>query len=550
MQTQSTSTWRFVGVAAVALGLSACGGGSTSSEFPTGLAIDSPVSMDPSTTTLAQASPAVRLKAIALALMGGNWQTAAQLAGRLLPIADAHAAHTRSPRYLKSANAINALLTGATTPHAGVAFNANQFLKTPVNAGCYGPTVRYQDHPDASPPVSGELPSGDVGIWNVINTTAGSTWDWACAPAQLDARMEGVAMRSNTSLMTLASLINVANSAGKPMPIAGASLVLTGEMNTAFSASGITFSSATVAQPTAGSYTYAVAFSFTHTTHTHTSETRYAEIRLSHSGSSRNNYDGLLTYAVTKGTANSLNCGGSDTVDVGSLKYSRTARDAMTLVHREGNYCGAASATPLSNASFGSDGQLDPAAKYTTNPNGWANNFSRFGAVYDPTTLKGNYAFGWQAGPADDNARVFNIGLNYDTPTERRDGEAYFGYGADIATSSGTINGFICNWAGPGNNHALQHYAQRQHITFDDSSGKWRPSLEAADSSNITFAPTNSCEITLAGGAFYYDKNANNSLTDELAVSNPKVEIGLRGPGTYSNMWEYIASRGVIVPAY
>ncbi len=301
--------------------------------------------------------------------------------------------------------------------------------------------------PDGSPP-NGILPSGDVGIWNAVNTTMGSTVDWACAPAQLDARMDGVAMRSNTSLMTLASLINVANSASKPMPSAGATLVLTGEMNTAFSASGITFSSATVAQPTAGSYTYAVAFSFTHS-----SGTRNAEISLSHTpGSSKNDYTGLLTYAVTKGTANSLNCGGSATVDVGSLKYSRTARAAMTLVHREGNYCGAGTATPLisSYASFGSDGQLDPAVKYPT-AKGWANNFNRFGAVYDPTTLKGNYAFGWQAGYGDGNARVFNIGLNYNTTTEARDGEAYFGYGDDIATSSGTIKGFICNWTGPGN---------------------------------------------------------------------------------------------------
>lgn len=125
------------------------------------------------------------------------------------------------------------MLTGAITPHTGVAFNANQFLKTPVNAGCYGPSVLYQGHPDASPPVSGifQLPSGDVGIWNAVD----SATDWACAPAQLDARMDGVAMRSNTSLMTLASLINVANSAGKPMPSAGATLDLTIEMNTAFS---------------------------------------------------------------------------------------------------------------------------------------------------------------------------------------------------------------------------------------------------------------------------------------------------------------------------
>lgn len=87
-----------------------------------------------------------------------------------------------------------------------------------------------------------------------------------------------------------------------------------------------------------------MAFSFTHST-----GTRNAEISLSHtSGSSKNDYNGVLTYAVTKGTADPQNCGTGGTIDVGSLKYTRTGVTAMTLVHREGNYCGAGTATPLS----------------------------------------------------------------------------------------------------------------------------------------------------------------------------------------------------------
>lgn len=550
--------------AALLLGLAGCGGGSSGSPststaidgagvFPAGLAVASPVGMEAGSVTLAQASPAVRLRALALALFQGDMATAKQLASRLIPVGDAQAAASRSPRYMKSANAVNALLTGAAAPRAGVGFNADQFLKSPVNAGCYGPTVLYQGHPDwtsGSPAATDTLPSGDVGIWTAVDTAT----DWACAAAQLDARMGGVALRSNTSLMTLASLINVANTAGKSLPAVGATVDLKAEMNLAFSPD-VTFTTATISQPVASSYSYSVAFSFTHS-----SGTRNAEIRLSHApGSSKNEYSGLLTYAVTRGGSDLRNCNGKalGTVDIGTLKYTRSSRTAMTLVQREGNYCGVGTATPLatSYASFSSDGQLDPAGKWS-GTKGWANNFNRFGAVYDPTTLKGNYTFGWQAGDLDSNSRVFNIGLNFNATTEARDGEAYFGYGDDIASSTGTINGFICNWAGPSNSHTLRDYFQRQNISFNDATGKWRPTGEAASSSNITYAPTNAC--TSAGGAFYYDKNAGTvtpaSLADELAAANPAVAVDMAdrvfGATTYATIPLAIAGRGVVVPGY
>ena len=550
--------------AAMLLGLSGCGGGGGSggvsintpvsaidgaTVFPAGLAVASPVGMESTAATLAQAAPSVRFRALALALAQGDLRAAGHAASQLLPMSDAQAAASRSPRYLKSANAVNALLTGTSTPRAGVGFNADKFLKTPVNAGCYGPSVLYQGHPDwvsGTPAADGTLPSGDVGIWTAVDTAT----DWACAAAQLDARMDGVALRSNTSLMTLASLINVANTAGKSLPAVGATVDLKTEMNVAFSPD-VTFTTATISQPAAGSYSYSVAFSFTHGT-----GTRNAEIRLSHApGASKNEYSGLLTYAVTRGGSDLRNCNGKalGTVDVGTLKYTRTARTAMTLVQREGNYCGVGTATPLatSYASFSSDGQLDPAGKWS-GTKGWANNFNRFGAVYDPTTLKGNYTFGWQAGDLDSNSRVFNIGLNFNATTEARDGEAYFGYGDDIASSTGTIKGFICNWAGPGNNHTLmKDYAQRQNISFNDSTGKWRPTSEATSSSNITYAPTNSCEVATAGTTFYYDKNTDASLLDEKAVvPNPAVAIDLFGKTTYATIPLAIAGRGVVVPGY
>ena len=550
---------------ALLLGLAGCGGGSSSSPnassspidgaaaFPAGLAVASPVGMEVGNLTLAQASPVALIRALALALFQGDLATAKQVAFRLIPVGYAQAAASHSPRYMKSANAVNALLTGTATPRTGVGFNADKFLKSPINAGCYGPTVLYQGHPNwtsGTPAATDTLPSGDVGIWTAVDTAT----DWVCAAAQLDARMDGVALRSNTSLMTLASLINVANTAGKSLPAVGATVDLKAEMNVAFSTDA-TFTTATISQPVAGSYSYSVAFSFTHS-----SGTRNAEIRLSHTpGASKSQYSGLLTYAVTRGGSDLRNCNGKagGTVDVGTLKYTLASRTAMTLVQREGNYCGEGTATPLatSYANFSSDSQLDPAGKWS-GTKGWANNFNRFGAVYDPTTLQGNYTFGWQAGDLDSNSRVFNIGLNYNTATEARSGEAYFGYGDDIASSTGTINGFICNWAGPGNSHALRDYFQRQNISFNDATGKWRPSSEAASSSNITYAPTNAC--TSAGGTFYYDKNAGSvtppSLADELANPNPAVAVDLAdrvfGATTFATIPLAIAGRGVTVPSF
>lgn len=550
------------GAAAALLTLGACGGGGGggqtgtidgASVFPTGLAVTSPVGMESGAVTLAQAAPATRFRMLVMALASGDLQAAGQAVGFLLPLSEAQAAVTRSPRYLKSANAVNALLTGAISPRTGVGFDAGQFLKAPVNAGCYGPTVLYQGHPDwttGTPAAAGTLPSGDVGMWAALD----SATDWACAAAQLDARMDGVALRSNTSLMTLASLINVANAAGKSLPAVGATVDLKAEMIAAFSPD-VTFTTATIAQPSAGSYSYAVVFSFTHG-----AGTRIAEIRLTHApGSSKNEYDGLLTYAVTRGASDLQNCPGASggTLDIGTLKYSRTSKTAMTIVQREGNYCGTGAAAPLatSYANFSGDGQLDPAGKWT-GTKGWANNFNRFGASYDPTTLQGSYAFGWQAGYNDGNARVFNIGLNYNAVTEARAGEAYFGYGNDISTSDGKIQGFICNWAGPGNNHTLKDYFQRQHITFNDTTGKWRPTNDAPASSNITYAPTNSCAS--GGGTFYYDKNAGSvtpaSLADELGAANSAVTTDLAdlvfGSTTYASIPLAIAGRGMNVPSY
>jgi hypothetical protein len=534
--------------------LVACGGGGSSataaaSVFPSGLALASPSDMQSGSVTLASrsASPFDIFREAVLALYRGDRDTAALAFGKLLPLSNAWAA-TRSPGYIVAANRINSLLTGATPARTAAFFNATRFLASVTNAGCYGPSILYQDHPDGATPNSGTLPSGDLGMWTVTDSSTGHV----CASAQLDARMDGISQRTNTGLMTLVSLINVASTAGKALPAAGSSLSLISEMNTAFSASGLTFTTATVAQSSTSVWTYTVQFSFTDAS----SLSHNAEIKLTHTpGTDSTHYSGLLTYAVTRGIVNMLNCPGTSggTVDVGTLKYTRSGRTSANLVHREGNYCGAGTPSSLATsvADFSSDGQLDPAGKWT-GTRGWANNFNRFGANYDPTTSQGYYALGWQAGYNDGNSRVFNIGLNYNAVTEVRDGESYFGYGSDIATSTGAIQGFICNWAGPGNSHTLQDYFQRQFVAFNDTSGKWEAGAGgAASSSNITYAPTNSCAYA-GGGTFIYDKNANASLADDTVGAATVLDLKNKtfGATTYATIPLAIAGRGMVVPSF
>jgi hypothetical protein len=550
------------GLAAAAL-LTSCGGGSSSSSstadassapaapaqadpaarFPTGLALSSPVSMDPGEAVLAwhDKSPSWLFEQGLYALLRGELATASKLTRALIPLPSVQAAATHAPAYIKAANRINALLTGSSAFRTTPFFNADAFLSSPVNAGCYGPALPYRNHPDGADPADPRLPSGDLGLWTRTDSASGDV----CAAAQLDARMGSISQRGNLGLMTLASLINVANAAGKALPAAGASLTLTSDMNSAFSASGLSFSSATMAQSAAAVWTYAVQFAFTDAH----GLPHNAEISLSHTpGASTTQYAGRLTYAVTRDSSDLRNCPAisAGTVDVGTLVYRRSSQTAASLVQREGNYCGTGTVGSLASsvADFTADGQLDPAGKWTGSK-GWANDFNRFGARYDPTTSQGAYAFGWQAGQGDGNSRLFNIGLNYNAATELRDGEAYFGHGDDIATSDGQIQGFICNWAGPGHSHRLSDYFQRQSISFNAATGQWELALGAPSSSNILYAPTNSCSD--AGSGFEYDRNLNGVLGDDLVVV---VTPDLQGKGASLTIPAAIAARGMVTPAF
>ncbi len=524
------------------LGLTGCGGGSSSdnttggafnASFPQGLAVASPVDVNTGSVTISSAGGKKKIKA---------------------------AGSTTVPSYQWATDQINDLLTGALS--VASTFDPQVFRTQPRTASCFGPTLKYSDHPDGAVPNSGELPSGDLGIWVETDSVSGD----ACAAAQLNARMNSISAQAQAALVGLASLITVADASSIAAPTAGDTVDLTSQMNAAGIAD-TTFTAASVSLNGAGTvWSYELAFTYAPSGITYPSGVSALDMKvwLQHApGATANEYKGRMSYQVedvmTGGT-----CPLSDPSDatnpvtlVGSLLYERGSATELNVQLKTGQFCGHDLAT---TTGFDSDGLADGSDTYdaASNPYGWGNNFVVFGAKYDPQTLKGDYSFAWQAGPMDSHSRIFNVGINYDSTNDRLDGEAYFGYGATVGTTDGRIQGMICNWAGPGSSHTLQEYAQREFISYDAASERFTVASGGAD---ITYAPTNSCtyDTAASSGSFLYDRDLDSDLSDEsvttVDVTDP-VGAGLAfdlfpaSTSTYAGMAieDAIAARGYTVP--
>jgi len=453
--------------------------------------------------------------------------------------------------YAASANAIGDVLSGKV--EIAETFNLSSFFTRGGNANCYGPSLSFQNHPNAigPDPASGQFPGGDLGIW-----TASTESGEACAAAQLNARMRDVQNQVSMGLMGLAGLVAAYQSTGATWPadvVPGASIDLTPEMQ----AAGIADVSFNVASMTLGesgegwSYTLDMAYSAAG------GGTKNILLSLKHTVTDRDAglFEGLLTYLIEDAYTD-RNCRDRPNGDItinGSVHYIKSAETSLVLQARSGTACGLASAVPSANlldaaitSSALSGNAVNPAG-------GWADNFNVFTAEFDPASLLGNYSYAWQAGSGDSHTRVLAVGLETEAA-----GEAYFGFGESVQTSlSGQIKGFICNWAGPGNQHAtpdFAKYAQRQALTHDATTGRYLAS--APSDSNITYAPTNSCMYD-GSGSFVYDRNVNNDLGDDsvdtaaVMTSDTVLSFDLMTLADgEADIWEHITLRGYDLPSY
>lgn len=515
-------TYRFSLTAlTVALALAGCGGGggstipadtgssgvtdtltTASAAFPRGLSVASPTQVDDEVVQQ-------------LAGTGSSWWRAlGRSIQNLIPSAVAQASPTSA--FAARVARIDALLSGSSP--AITLVRPAKFLEIDSDATCYGPSLKYNDatHPNGpGTPARVELPPGDVGLWF---ETEGTTLE-ACAAAQFNARMKGATQRSAQALRMLAVLAQKAAASSGGLPAAGApALDLLASMP---AVTGLTWNAATLRQTTAGQFEYEVQASFINPA---TSLTHKIDLRMRHTTvTAATQYSGLMQYAVTDKYTGG-NCPGSgaqhDVTWVGTLAYGRND-SAIDLSHRSAMYCGAGTTSGQlasdRGATYGSDGQLDPASKLNGTGTGWANNFSRFAANLNASTEAGKAVYVWQAGPGDLYGRTLQLTISQQLAGKT--GVAHFGFGPDIASAdSGLIKGMLCNWAGPNNSRTYSERAQRQTMSQSGSTGAWAPVA-----SNILYAPTNTCTDTST--VAWLDRNDNGTI--DTATDGPVTITGL-----------------------
>jgi hypothetical protein len=474
--------------------------------FPTALAVASPLDWNSELASSARAQGSMS-RAILASEGGSEYSTAIAL--------------------------LNDIISGSSL--SSCTFDPELFFQAVTNAQCYGPTVAYVGHPDASPPASGQLPPGDTGIWIEEDTPTGD----ACAAAELNARMQGIQARSLGALSGLAAMVCTINASGGTLSLPDATTTSVDLTSALPAPTDVTINSAVLAYSTTtggeAKYTYSLDFDY---------NTTNIVVELAHipSAASRNVYRGQLTYRINT-TTNGSNCSPDPNTPVtrnGSLVYNRTSATAMAVEMREAQFCGADVNGLDADGLVDATNEFDPGSA----PHGWGDDFNLFRTEFDPTSLLGDYAYSWQAGHGDGNTRVFNLSVSDDNDDETEDLEAtaFFGYGLDAQNADPSIHGFIFNWAGPGNNHTLQEYAQKQEVRYNTTTGNFD-----SVSANILYAPTVSGNYD-GEGNFRYDSDA-----DGVVDTDPHTEINheLAEPtndGTQLTIEQTIADAGIVVP--
>lgn len=335
------------------------------------------------------------------------------------------------------------------------------------NATCYGPAVNYSNHPDGGGG-SAQLPTGDLGLWEA--TQSGE----ACAAAQMNTLMSKVSVYIDTALMVQASMVCLLNENSVGF---SATADITDELQTSLQVSNptSTVSSATVSNSGSVS-TYEIAGTL--------DGVKGFDLTIKIKKISDTNYQGKIYGYFT--TAN---------VDAFSASFVKNGND-LSVKLAAGSWLAASI-----DSIFNGDGELNQDDSFNGNMNQALISMNN-------ETGEGNISYAWQAGSGDDKTRVFNA---YVTDTAGTlSGCGYFGYGDDfnenLSLNTNTIEGFICNWAGPGNDHSMSTASGKtQKQCFTENAGVME---EVTAKRAITYAPTVSCNDT--DGAFTYDWPAHS----------------------------------------
>lgn len=549
----------------------ACGGGgstgsattetaaSASGTFPTGLAVASPGDLQAATVT-ASAAPANGLR-LAIdwgrglwgALANANRAELARLANAVLPMSRAHATAAMQPELQSLAERIAKVLNGDASVDWADVLDLQGMFAGSGNATCYGPQMLYANHQDGGGTSSGQLPGGDLGLW--LEYEGGTQ---PCVAAQLKQRTRGVKGQTMQGLLMMAAMRRtIHRSSTLSMPAAGASTDLASEFETRLhlipAFASVVVHAATIALDSGGTYTYRLALG----NGASGGNAKLGEIILKHApGGSTGAYSGVMQVSgFTLGNDSAFGCedakdsatGLYQAAQLSTIRYTRDGA-SVAFGSRSGNYCGHPSSTSAADygaqiASLTAGAELDPAAKLSGNirgsSTGWRGNFSRFAGSFDKDSGTGNFLYAWQAGVQDGATRALAINADYNSATETRTLEGYFGFGADIASTDGALQGMICNWAGPGNSHTPRLSFQSQVATLTPSATNFSI---ASGGSRIGYAPTNSCASTTTT----FDIDVNATLAAGEGLGRPST---LDAPSGSNTVQQEIEARGFVIPS-
>lgn len=411
---------------------------------------------------------------------------------------------------------INSILNGT-----DCTFSIAKLTQQSADATCYGPEVIYQNHPNSPGGTQdGTLPTGDVGLWFPNDTNDDGTI--ACAAAQLNSKTNGIANQANTALKVFAAMnCLIQNDSTLDFPTTdGDSENLTAALDAALSSTdnatyNITSALLSLTQSSTTSdiedinttntsfdlYTYEVTFTETADS-SRTYRVSLDHIPLSSSGSL---YLGRVTLSFPFDDTTQGNCPDSELLRAASITYYRNTLTELNFQANSAGYCN------RTQNPFSDTGTLDPANTYVEDltENGWGYDWETFTASFNTEDLTGGYVYLWQAGRNDSHARILNIDRS-----DELSATAYFGFGEDVpGGTSGLIDGMICNWAGPGNTHTPKELIQRQVMSRASTQDNF-----SADSSNITYAPTNSCNYD-GTGTFTFDSDETEGVDTNPATS-------------------------------
>lgn len=404
--------------------------------------------------------------------------------------------------------ALNALITG----EGECAFTLQ--MPQVTEPDCYGPRIDYVNHPDVGgvpPGPNGQLPPLDTGFWN---ETQGATE--ACAAAKMNALIDKVASKVDNMVKIFGAMACAGKKADVDPPAVNALVDLKDEMGANVGVDGLTIDSATIERLADDSDGNSVYLSTIETTMSFPDgQSSSGRIILKHIPTAADNttYKGKLS--VKMSFANVGGCGegvegqGAGVL-AGTVLYSKASESAVVYEFNFADFCGADTDPFDGNNNIDKTDKYDPAS----NPDGWVHNWNYGLFSLNPSNGTGSVAYAWQAGAQDQRTRVLDVTV---TPADdgSASGTAYYGFGPDVANSGlGSIDGFVCNWAGPGGAISVMDRsaenllavgkgvdkAQKQILTR--AAGATEFTTTPADSF-IKYAITNTCEAG-AGGNFTY----------------------------------------------